>query len=48
MIQISNPLTLILLGMILIKLIDFIIPIFTQGLICPIIQHLINRREDVY
>ncbi len=48
MMTISNPLTLILLGMILIKVIDFIIPIFTQGLICPIIEYLNNRREDVY
>lgn len=48
MMTISNPLTLILLGMILIKIIDFIYPIFTQGLICPLIQYFINRREDVY
>lgn len=45
---ISNPLTLILLGMILIKIIDFIYPIFTQGLICPIFQYLMRRGHDVY
>jgi hypothetical protein len=45
---ISNPLTLILLGMILIKLADFIIPIFIKGLVCPIIEYLNNRRDDVY